>query len=110
MIALEQVTAKSRIHKGRQNQMSQMRKKIQHWSTNICGYNCKIEYTEGKRNVCADMLLWLLHRQSHSNDDNELSGPDITDETFEVIVINSSNINPKAIAQYDHQVTDNQCT
>ena len=25
-------------------------------------------------------------------------------------MINSSNINPKAFAQYDHQITDNQCT
>ena len=24
-------------------------------------------------------------------------------------MINSSNINPKAFAQYDHQITDNQC-
>ena len=35
---------------------------------------------------------------------NELSGPDITDKTFEVSMINSSNINPKAFAQYDHQI------
>ena len=25
-------------------------------------------------------------------------------------MINSSNINPKTFAQYDHQVRDNQCT
>ena len=31
-------------------------KKIQHLTTNICGYNCKIEYVEGRRKVCADML------------------------------------------------------
>ena len=56
------------------------------------------------------MLSHLSHRPSNSNDDNELSGPDITDKTFEVSMINSSNINPKAFAQYDHQITDNQCT
>ena len=44
------------------------------------------------------------HRPSHSNDDNELSCPDIIDKTFEVSMINSSNINPKAFAQYDHQI------
>ena len=27
-------------------------KKIQHWTTNLKGYNCSIEYTEGKKNVC----------------------------------------------------------
>ena len=32
-------------------------KKIQHWTTNLWGYNCTIEYTEGRKNVCADMLL-----------------------------------------------------
>ena len=36
-------------------------KKIQYWTMNICDYNCKIEYTEGKKNVCADMLLCLSH-------------------------------------------------
>ena len=25
-------------------------------------------------------------------------------------MINGSNINPKTLAQYDHQITDNQCT
>ena len=82
-------------------------KKIQHWTTHIHGYNCKTEYTEGKKNICADMLSCLPHRPSESNDDNELSGPNITDKTFEVSMINSSNINLKTFAQYDHQITDN---
>ena len=53
------------------------------------------------------MLSCFPHRPSDSNDDNELSGPVIT---FEVIMINSSNIYPKTFAQYNHQITDNQCT
>ena len=61
------------------------------------GYNCKIEYIEGKRNVYADMLSCSPHRPSDSNDDNECSGCDITDKTFEVSMINSSNINPKFV-------------
>ena len=85
-------------------------KKIQHWTTNICSYSCKIEYIEGKKNSCADMLSCLPHRPSDSNDDNGHNDPDITDETFEVSIINSNNINPKTFAQYDQQVTDNQCT
>ena len=68
----------------------------------------KTEYTEGKKNVCADMLSCLPCRPSDSNDDNELSGPDTTDKTFEVSMIKSSNVNPQAFAQYDHQITDNQ--
>ena len=82
-------------------------KKIQHWTTNICGYNCKIEYREDKKNVCVDMLSHLAHRPSDGNDENEPIGPDITDKTFEVSVINSSNINPKTFAQYGQQITDN---
>ena len=62
---------------------------------NIHGYNCKIEYMEAKKNVCADMLSCLPHRTSDSNDDNEPSGPDVTDEMFEVSKINCSNITPK---------------
>ena len=85
-------------------------RKIEHWTTNICFYNCKIEYTEGKKNVFADMLSHLPHRPSDSNNANKFSGPDITDKTFEVSVINICNINPKIFAQYDHQITDTQCT
>ena len=28
-------------------------KKTQHWTTNLRGYNCSIEYIEGKKNACA---------------------------------------------------------
>ena len=56
------------------------------------------------------MLSFLPHRSANSNDDNELNGPDKTDKTFKVSIINSSNINPMTFAQYDHQITDNQCT
>ena len=55
-------------------------KKIQHETTNIYVYNCKIEYIEGKKNVCSDMLSHMPHRPRDSNDDNEHSGPDITDK------------------------------
>ena len=37
-------------------------KKIQHWKINLRGYNCSIEYTEGKKNVCTDMLSHLPHQ------------------------------------------------
>ena len=59
----------------------------------ICGYNCKIEYIEGKKNVCAYMLSCLPDRPSDSNDDNEPSSLDIIDKTFEVGMINGGNIN-----------------
>ena len=31
-------------------------KKIQQWALSIAGYNCKIEYIEGRFNCCADLL------------------------------------------------------
>ena len=56
------------------------------------------------------MLWYLPHRPLGSSDYNEISGPGIIDKTFEVSMINSSNIYRKTFAQYDHQITDNQCT
>ena len=56
------------------------------------------------------MSLHLSLRPSDSNNDNEFIGPDITHKTFEVSVVNSSNINSKTSAQYDHEITDSQCT
>ena len=82
-------------------------KKIQYWTTNIRGYNCKIEYIEGKKNVCADMLSRL--EPICKDDDCELSGPDITDKTFEIGVIDSSQVSLKQFAQYDQPLPDKQC-
>ena len=84
-------------------------KKIQHWTINIHGYNCKTKYIEVKKKVCADMLSCLPYTTSDSNDYNDLSGPDITDKTFEVSLIKSSNILPRTLAQYDHLITYSQC-
>ena len=81
-------------------------KKIQCWTTNIRGYNCRIKYIKGKKYVCADLLSCLPHNSSGDNCDDrgELSGPDITDKTFDINLINSSNINPKDYAQYDQHI------
>ena len=57
--------------------------------------NCKTEYIEDKKNVCVDMFSCLPQRPSDSNDDNELSSPDIKYKMFEVSMINTSNINPE---------------
>ena len=34
--------------------------KIQIWALSIGGYNAKIEYIAGKKNVCADLLSCML--------------------------------------------------
>ena len=83
--------------------------KIQNQTTNIHGYDCKIEYTEGKKHVCVDMLSGLPQRPSDSNDDNELSGPDMTDKTLKSAWLKVAILILR-LAQYDHQITDNQCT
>ena len=61
-------------------------KKIQYLTTNIRGYNCKTEYIEGMKNVCAVVLYQLSHNCSgHNSDDRnrgEIRSPDITDKTF----------------------------
>ena len=56
------------------------------------------------------MLSCLPQKLSDSNNDNELSYLDITYKTLEVSMINNSNIYHKTFVQYDHQITDNQCT
>ena len=84
-------------------------KKIQYWTTNIRGYNCKIKYIEGKKNVCADMLSRLTHIDIDDNNET-LSGPDITDKTFEINFINSSTNDPKNFAQYEEITPDKQCS
>ena len=54
------------------------------------------------------MLSHLPH-QTDSFDNSEDRIPDITDRTFEVNLINSSDTNPTRFAQYDHQYKDKQC-
>ena len=54
------------------------------------------------------MLSCLPHPTDISNNSGD-SVPDITDRTFEVNKINSSDIYPKRFAQYDHQDENKQC-
>ena len=86
-------------------------KKFQYWVINIRDYKYKIEYIEGKKNVCADLVSHLLCNCSgHNSDDRgELSGPDFTDKTFKINLIISININSKGYMQYDQQIWDKQC-
>ena len=58
--------------------------------------------------MCADVLSHLPH-PNDSFDNSGDSVPDITDRTFEVNLINSSDINPKRFVQCDHQYEDKQC-
>ena len=71
-----------------------LNRKIQHWTTILRGYNCSVKCMEGKKNVCVDMLSHFPH-PTDSFDNSGDSVPDITDRTFKVNLINSSDINPK---------------
>ena len=53
----------------------------------------------------------MLSHLPHPTDSFHNSGdsiPDITDRTFKVNLINSSDINPKRFVHYDHQYEDKQ--
>ena len=72
-------------------------KKISLWALGMSGYNCSVEYIAGTENTCADLL-------SRKPDSGQVEGEeepfvlDINDNTFEVGMINSNEINPKVFA------------
>ena len=72
-------------------------KKIQLWALGMSGYNCKIEYIAGTENTCAD----LLSRKPNGECTDPILEPfelDINDNTFEVGMINSNEMDPKEFA------------
>ena len=71
-------------------------KKIQLWALGMAGYNCSVEYIAGTENTCAD----LLSRKPDTNEvepEADFFEPDINDNTFEVVAINSNELNPKRL-------------
>ena len=78
-------------------------KKIQLWALSIGGYNAKIEYIAGKKNVCADLLSHMpgldkegiLERINGSIEDL-----DIDDRTFEITMVNSNQMNTTMPVKY----------
>ena len=71
--------------------------KIKLWALGMAGYNCTIEYIFGTENICAD----LLSRKPNGVCVNEALDSfdlDNNDNTFEVGVINSNEIDPKDFA------------
>ena len=86
-------------------------KKIQLWALSIAGYNCKIEYIPGKKNIIADFLSRPPKTKIKNNqcDQTELeldindkhftinSQINKQDQTREINVIDSTNIDHKQI-------------
>ena len=63
----------------------------------MSGYNCKIEYIAGTENTCADLLSW----EPNGECTDPILEPfelDINDNTFEVGMINSNEMDPKEFA------------
>ena len=71
-------------------------RKIQVWALSIAGYNCRIEYLQGKNNVCADLLS-----RSKGIPGGEIERTvEIDDRTYEVDAINSNHFEPRYFASY----------
>ena len=70
-------------------------RKIQLWALSITGYNCKIQYVKGTRNVCAD----LLSRSKGTLSTIQDKEVDIDDRAYEVSAINSNRLEPRRFAK-----------
>lgn len=71
-------------------------KKIQLWAMCMTGYDCTVEYVAGTENSCADLLSRIDH--SLLTDDSDTcteTGPDVSDKTYEIGILDSSNFRPK---------------
>ncbi|CAC5402494.1 unnamed protein product [Mytilus coruscus] len=79
-------------------------KKIQLWALNITGYNCTIQYIPGPQNVCADFMSRLP--SDEKKNENPDPYPDISDNTYEINVINSNRFHFTDYANNDKLVED----
>ena len=79
-------------------------KKIQLWALSIAGYNATIEYIEGKKSVCADLLSRMpgLDKESiHDRTNGPIEDVDINNKTLEINVVNSNQIDTTLPGRYD---------
>lgn len=81
-------------------------KKIQLWALNNAGYNCKVEYIEGRYNCCADLLSRLPSNTLDNKEGKDENEPDVKDNTFEVSAINFNRIESKLFVNSDFKVHD----
>ena len=78
-------------------------KKIQLWALGMSGYNCSIEYIAGTTNTCADLLS--RHPDNvqqasdiQSTDEVDQTVLDVSDNLYEVNIIDSNQFDPKTFA------------
>ena len=90
-------------------------KKLCMWSLSMSGYNCTIEYIEGSKNTCADLLSrhpdnvttgHLLDSGFLENDNDDVV-LDVNDNLYEVNVLDSSQFEPRSYASCDLPERDN---
>ena len=74
-------------------------RKIQLWALSMAGYNCIIVYIEGTTNTCADLLS---RHPDNVGLEKERNGNevvlDVSDNSYQINVLDSSNFDPKAYA------------
>ena len=79
-------------------------RKVQLWALSIAGYDANIEYIEGKKNVCADLLTCIpgLDREDVEDRTNgPIADVDINDNTFEINVVNSNQMDTSMPGKYN---------
>lgn len=83
-------------------------KKIQLWALSIAGYNCKVEYIEGRFNCCADLLSRVPSgsKDGETEDQSDCDEPDVKDNFFEINVLNSNAFSPKSLAKCEVKQPD----
>lgn len=81
-------------------------KKIQLWALSLAGYNCKVEYIEGRHNCCADLFSRLPSNTPEIKEGKDENEPDVNDNTFEVSAINSNRFESKLFVNSDFKVHD----
>ena len=79
-------------------------KKIQLWALSIGGYNAKIEYIEGTKNVCTDLLSCMpgLDKEGILERTNgPIKDLDIDNRTFEMNLVNSNQMDTTMSGKYN---------
>ena len=75
-------------------------KKVQMWAMGMAGYNCQVEYIPGSTNVLADLLSRMPEGPKGEHDRVEIGPRDVSDNTFEIGVLDSSGVNTETYASY----------
>ncbi|OOY67330.1 RNase H-like domain-containing protein, partial [Solemya velum gill symbiont] len=91
-------------------------RKIARWALSLAGYACTIEYIEGSKNYCADLLSRLPDSEKNhgSSEQNQWNAdehqsdeePDIDSRTLQICVINSDHFDPKNYASCEVKTPD----